>query len=150
MHSVGGMIYCQEYLGALTSKISITTDLWTGKNQKAYICITIHFIDDAWRLRNLLLDFSEFDGAHDGDNIARSIIGTLDDYGITHKVSLACSSAFFSPNWKFQILGVTTDNATNNGTAVEALESLLMERGYAWRSSLMHESHLEPCQQSCS
>ena len=39
------------------SKVSITLDYWTSPNTKAFMGITAHYIDDAWTLRSLLLDF---------------------------------------------------------------------------------------------
>ena len=37
-------------------RIAITNDMWTAENQtKAYVAITVHFIDDTWALRSILL-----------------------------------------------------------------------------------------------
>ncbi|KAL6175712.1 hypothetical protein ACLB2K_052351 [Fragaria x ananassa] len=39
-----------------TSRIAITTDMWTASNQKkGFMAITLHFIDDSWNLQSRLL-----------------------------------------------------------------------------------------------
>lgn len=39
-----------------TSRISITTDMWTASNQKkSYMVVTTHFLDHLWNLRNRTL-----------------------------------------------------------------------------------------------
>lgn len=35
---------------------SLTSDLWTGPDRESYICLTLHFLDDDWVFRTLLLD----------------------------------------------------------------------------------------------
>lgn len=48
-----------EYMAANRSRVAITTDLWTADNQKkGYMEITGHFIDDSWKLRNVIMRYS--------------------------------------------------------------------------------------------
>ncbi|KAK2641318.1 hypothetical protein Ddye_023081 [Dipteronia dyeriana] len=43
-------------LGKIPGRIAITSDLWTGSNQKkGYITVTSHFIDESWQLQSQLL-----------------------------------------------------------------------------------------------
>jgi hypothetical protein len=38
------------------SRVAVTTDMWTANHQKkGYMYVTIHFIDDDWRLKSFLL-----------------------------------------------------------------------------------------------
>ncbi|WOL20326.1 U-box domain-containing protein 30 [Canna indica] len=40
------------------SRISITTDMWTSSNQnKGYMAVTAHYIDDSWTLQSRLMRF---------------------------------------------------------------------------------------------
>jgi hypothetical protein len=34
-------------------KCAITTDAWTSKGGEGYICLTLHFIDEAWEVQSL-------------------------------------------------------------------------------------------------
>jgi len=43
-------------LSRIQSRVAITTDMWTATNQnRGYITITTHFIDDLWRLQSRLV-----------------------------------------------------------------------------------------------
>lgn len=45
-----------QYMSVSKSRVSITTDMWTSKNQKrGYMAVTAHFIDDSWTLRNIIM-----------------------------------------------------------------------------------------------
>ena len=42
----------------ITSKVSITMDMWTSSNKKkGYMVVTTHFIDNSWTLRNQILRY---------------------------------------------------------------------------------------------
>ncbi|CAG8718934.1 14105_t:CDS:1, partial [Dentiscutata heterogama] len=45
------------YLSSINSKISFTSDLWTSPNNKAFISVTAHYIDDNWTLKEILVNF---------------------------------------------------------------------------------------------
>ena len=43
-------------LSRIQSRVAITTDMWTASNQnRGYMTITPHFIDDLWRLQSRLV-----------------------------------------------------------------------------------------------
>jgi len=43
-------------LGKNKSRIAITTDMWTSSNQnKGYMAVTAHYIDDNWNLQNRII-----------------------------------------------------------------------------------------------
>jgi len=45
-----------EYMTMVNSRVAVTTDMWTSENQKkGYMAITTHFIDESWKLRNILM-----------------------------------------------------------------------------------------------
>jgi hypothetical protein len=38
------------------SRIAVTTDMWTANHQKkGYMLVTVHFINDDWKLKSFLL-----------------------------------------------------------------------------------------------
>jgi hypothetical protein len=54
-----------DYFQRCQSRIAVTTDMWTTNHQKkGYMSITIHFIDDDWKLKSFLLRYFTFNGAH--------------------------------------------------------------------------------------
>ncbi|CAG8679255.1 24870_t:CDS:2, partial [Gigaspora rosea] len=105
-------------LGKQELKISFTSDLWTSPNYKSFISATAHYIDENWTLQETLVDFSLLSGQHNGMNIANAFFKMLEDYKITSK-----------------LLGITLDNAANNGVFVRELEvKLKEEENLVWNS----------------
>ena len=66
----------------LTSKIILTLDIWTSPNGLSILGITSHFIDNDYRLRELLLDAFEMHGQHTGENIANNVMSFIRYFGI--------------------------------------------------------------------
>ncbi len=88
---------------------AITTDLWTSRAMDSYISITVHFIDDLFRLHRWTPFCSPFADRHTGENIQEVV-----DMDIEVKLDIPPSL----PKW-----GVS-DNASN---MVKALDLSITE-----------------------
>lgn len=67
--------------------------------------ITAHWIDDNWEIQQLVLDFVDVSKIiHTGANLASKLEKTTKDLAVQHK-----------------LLGIVTDNATNNDTLFETM-----------------------------
>ena len=77
----------RQELHEVSSKFAFTLDIWTSVSVKAYIGITIHFIDKSWLLQQKILNFIELEGSHTGKNIANEFIKMVEFYNIKNKVS---------------------------------------------------------------
>ncbi len=60
--------------------IAFTIDAWTSPNQFSFMGITAHFIDQFWRLKEILIDFEKLSGPHSGDNLFQVFSACLDSY----------------------------------------------------------------------
>ncbi|OAJ42780.1 hypothetical protein BDEG_26192 [Batrachochytrium dendrobatidis JEL423] len=89
-----------------TSKISFTTDIWTSPDNVAYTAVTAHFIDKNWKLKCILVDFLVFNDSHSSQNIAALF---------KQIVEPICGDR------KSLILGICTDNASNNEVFIQEL-----------------------------
>ncbi|CAG8833087.1 37774_t:CDS:2, partial [Gigaspora margarita] len=98
------------FLSNINSKISFTSDLWMSPNNKGFIAVTAHYIDDNWALQEVIIDFGLMSGKHDGTNIANGFFKVLENCDITSK-----------------ILAITLDNAANNNILVQELETKLRD-----------------------
>lgn len=96
----------KEKLNSFKSKFSITCDVWTSKNQLSFFGITIHYIDDDWKIQEHLLAFKYLECEHDGLSLSKALIEVLEDYGIADR-----------------LLGVTADNASNNKKMMAHVQS---------------------------
>jgi len=52
---------------------SITCDIWTSRNSKSYIAVTLHYVNQEFVRKNWTIDVRELPGIHDGDSIAAVI-----------------------------------------------------------------------------
>ncbi|CAH2234311.1 jg8282 [Pararge aegeria aegeria] len=87
----------KERLQPLSSKMSFTIDGWTSIAGRSYYGVTIHYIDNEWKYRSVVLDFIPSRGRHTGEDIATIFHECLLEYGIIDKIQ-----------------GITVDNATAN------------------------------------
>jgi hypothetical protein len=96
----------QEMLAQLPqdSQVCLALDCWTSSSQQAFLAITGYFIDANWRRHEFLVSFDPITGSHEGRNLANIVI-----------------QALIRDNLSRRILAVTTDNASNNGTLMDAL-----------------------------
>jgi len=52
----------QKALQNIPGRISFTLDIWTSPSTKSFLSITAHYINDNWKLRNVLIDFIQIFG----------------------------------------------------------------------------------------
>ncbi|CAK8530336.1 unnamed protein product [Lathyrus sativus] len=70
------------------SGIAITSDMWTSSNQnKGYMTITTHFIDDSWTLQSRLVRFIYVPAPHTSKTLADTLIQSLMDWNLDTKLS---------------------------------------------------------------
>ena len=58
---------------------AITTDLWTSRARDSYISITVHFVDELFRLHRWTPFCSPFTDRHTGENIQEVVDMDLGD-----------------------------------------------------------------------
>ncbi|KAF7151268.1 hypothetical protein RHSIM_Rhsim02G0026300 [Rhododendron simsii] len=66
--------------------IGFTSDMWSGINNRGYICVTAHYIDSSWTLRKKIIAFRLVEFPHDAEQIFESIMGVLRDFEVVDKV----------------------------------------------------------------
>lgn len=101
----------KKLLGSTTSKVSITCDLWTSGNSLSFFGITGHWVDDNYEYQERLIAFKYIEGEHDGLNLCNEMIFVLERFGIVEK-----------------LMGITSDNASNNTTMIKEMEKVYRER----------------------
>jgi hypothetical protein len=91
----------------LTSKISLTCNGWTSPGNNSVLGITAHWIQNQ-KLKWVILAVIIINGTHSGANLASHLAEVLEIFGITQK-----------------IFCITADNASNNITMGQELNSLI-------------------------
>lgn len=93
-----------QQLAKNSSKISFTTDGWTGKNSAQFIAVTATYITENFDFKNILLDFVEIRGSHTGARLSQAFEEIVfEDYQLLSD----------------KIGGVCMDNASNNSRMME-------------------------------
>jgi hypothetical protein len=90
--------------------VHFSFDMWTSPNHRAFFGLVGHWIDSIGILRCALLGLERFKGAHTGANQATVIWNIINQYELHHRIG------YF-----------TTDNASNNDTALQELAKILEE-----------------------
>ena len=84
-------------ISQINSKIFLTTDIWTSEISKdCYLEVTMHYINNNWELKNLLLDLIPINGSHTAGLIISKLLQILEEFNINNN-----------------ILVLTTDNGSN-------------------------------------
>ena len=83
----------REFLRPI-ERVSLTVDTWTTRNNVAVHEITIHWIDDKWRLQEKVLGVEELGASHQGAILAEALYRLLEEFDLTQKVSNFCLTNF--------------------------------------------------------
>ncbi|KAG8377763.1 hypothetical protein BUALT_Bualt08G0067200 [Buddleja alternifolia] len=98
----------KEILASTSSRICLTSDLWSSLVSNGYMAITAHYVDNNWVLQKKLLIFRHLPPPHGGQNVGERLITFLQEWGIERK-----------------IFTITLDNAKYNDGVVDLLRNHL-------------------------
>jgi len=101
-----------SYFKNISARVSFTTDCWTSPNMIAFMGITAHFVDDEFKLKNLLLDFIPLEKKHTGEYLADKVLTSVTEFGLEERIS-----------------SITLDNASNCVKMIKELKILLLSKG---------------------
>jgi len=120
-------------------KISFTTDVWTDPNQRAFMAVTAHWIEvteeksssgsyKKLQLHADLIGFHKMPGRHTGKHLAYCFKFITDRLNITNRVSTIITSKHYILLITRQIGWITCDNASNNNTMMDELQTMLQRQ----------------------
>jgi hypothetical protein len=121
---------------ASMGKVSVTMDIWSDQNLRPFLAMTAHWVakvegTTTFQLKTALIAFHRLRGRHDGKTLAETVMDILDRAEMTSKVRLFFMSAVTTmlvSDVSFKIGHFTMDNAGNNGTMMQSLQTMLKER----------------------
>jgi hypothetical protein len=90
-----------DQLKTVSSRFSATMDMWTSNQNKGYMCITVHWIDDNWQMQKRIICLPFVKGQHKGIVLASEFI-----------------KGIMSWNLEKRLFALTLDNASNNNKCV--------------------------------
>ncbi|MGI8582739.1 MAG: hAT transposon family protein [Chitinophagaceae bacterium] len=87
------LIITKQIISNINSKISISFDIWTSNNQKSYLGLKMHYINEVFELKSFTLDFYYFNCPHSGNNLCSVIQNILNSFNIGNLKSITCDNA---------------------------------------------------------
>uniref|UniRef100_A0A803MDE9 hAT-like transposase RNase-H fold domain-containing protein n=1 Tax=Chenopodium quinoa TaxID=63459 RepID=A0A803MDE9_CHEQI len=112
----------KETLSKVSSRISLTCDMWTSCQTEGYLCLTAHYVDDNWKLISTMMNFTHIDSPHTGKTMYAVVLSMLQDWGIDDK-----------------IFCFTLDNASSNDRMQDYLKETLLARDALLYNELEHD-----------
>ncbi|MBW0566080.1 hypothetical protein O181_105795 [Austropuccinia psidii MF-1] len=95
-----------NYLLSNKLEVSFITDAWTSPSITAYLASTSQYIDTDFKLTSITIGLSKIEGNHSGAYLATQFLKIIHCY-----------------NLKYQILCITTDNASVNNQTAQEIEA---------------------------
>ena len=99
------MAEMKQKLKTEAESVCLTTDIWTSSVNDAYLGLTAHYIDEAFKMKSILLDCTVLSGSHTADNIKENVVRIVQNW-----------------NLKDKVLIIVTDNASNMRSAVDKMD----------------------------
>ncbi|KAG2642326.1 hypothetical protein PVAP13_2KG280258 [Panicum virgatum] len=89
------------YFKSVPCRFSATMDMWKSNQNKSYMCVTIHWIDDNWCIQKRIVNFVHVEGRHTSNKLSETFTELMVKWYIDKKM-----------------FALTLDNAAANEVAV--------------------------------
>jgi hypothetical protein len=87
-------------------------DLKTSNQNKGYLCVTCHFINDEWKLHKRIINFMHLEGRHTRANLSVSSMQNMASWNLDET-----------------LFALTLDNASSNDVCIDTIISTLKYQG---------------------
>ncbi|XP_039815808.1 zinc finger BED domain-containing protein RICESLEEPER 2-like [Panicum virgatum] len=85
----------KDKLAALHSRVCLSAYIWNYDPHLAFLCLSVHYIDDEWEKQQKIITFSPVDPSCDAKESSNVILGAIREWGLHDKVfSIIMDDAF--------------------------------------------------------
>lgn len=85
----------KEKLTALSCRVCLSAYMWHYDPLLAFLCLTVHYIDDEWEKQNKIIKFCSMDPCCGAEDLTRTILEAIGEWGLDYKVfSIILDDAF--------------------------------------------------------
>jgi hypothetical protein len=74
----------------IEEKDNATMDVWTSCQNKSYMCVTLHWIDDAWKIQKRIVALFHLEGQHTGHRLAEAVTEVFVKWFVEKKIFALC------------------------------------------------------------
>ena len=113
----------QEFVDNNSVSVSLTTDLWTGRNRQGFLGVTCFFLDKSFAIQEIILTIEYVKYPHTAQNISDALLVILDQWEICDKVHV-----------------IATDNGANMKKAIKEMNSVVSN--IIWQPCAAHTLQL--------
>ena len=92
----------QQFIENNSISISLTTDMWTGRNRQGFLGVTCSFLDKNFTIHEVILTVEHIRYPHTAENISDALFVILDQWELRNKVNV-----------------IVTDNGANMKKAIK-------------------------------
>ena len=96
-------------------RCGLTTDMWTSAAKRGYMVVTMHYIDQQWTMRSVIIAFTRVLYPHSGERLATHLLAAVSD---------------MSPQLLRSLWSITADNASSNPAMVEHINSSALQEAF--------------------
>jgi Protein of unknown function (DUF 659) len=97
----------QKFVNDNAISVSLTTDMWTGRNRLGFLGVTCSFLDKNFDIHEIILTIEHIRYPHTAQNISDSLLIILDQWGLRNKVNV-----------------IVTDNGANMKKAIKEMNEI--------------------------
>ena len=113
----------QKFVEDNAISVSLTTDMWTGRNRQGFLGVTCFFLDRNFTIHEVILTIEYIRYPHTAQNISDALFVILDEWGLREKVHM-----------------ITTDNGANMKKAIKEMGEITSN--IKWQPCAVHTLQL--------
>lgn len=113
----------QKFVEDNAISVSLTTDMWTGRNRQGFLGVTCSFLDKNFNIHEIILTIEHIRYPHTAQNISDSLFVILDQWGLRDKVNV-----------------IVTDNGANMKKAIKDMNEI--NQNIKWQPCAAHTLQL--------
>lgn len=113
----------QEFVENNSISVSLTTDMWTGRNRQGFLGLTCFFLDKNFSIHEIILTIEYIRYPHTAQNISDTLFSILDSWGLREKVNI-----------------IVTDNGANLKKAIKDMNKI--SSNIKWQPCAAHTLQL--------
>ena len=113
----------QQFVEDNAISVSLTTDMWTGRNRQGFLGVTCSFLDKNFMIHEIILTIEYIRYPHTAQNISDALFVILDQWGLREKVNT-----------------IVTDNGANMKKGIKEMNEIAPN--IRWQPCLAHTLQL--------
>ncbi|WVZ98201.1 hypothetical protein U9M48_043670 [Paspalum notatum var. saurae] len=118
----GAKLELRELFKNSSSRVSLTTDMWTSNQTLGYLCVTCHWISNAWKMEKRIIKFVMMESPHNAQSMFNVILKGIQEWNIEDN-----------------LFSITLDNAKVNNSMMELMRgNLLLKKMLPCDGNIFH------------